>query len=499
MGASDALTEALTRWTGALHAPQERRRLAGAALATLARAAGDGPTLAPDRPLVCTAFDGTSVAAAVALMVLWARGYAPAPLDLRLGPSELAVRLRLVRPRVVLVGSQSESLVAAALAEARLADVRMVELGDEPTAWRGLPPAREAAAADPGLIVFTSGTSGTPKGVVLTRANLLACASAVAAAQRLTAADRALNALSLAHVNAPVVALLATVLAGGDLVQLRRFDPAQFWRLAAEEGVSWANLVPPLIATLARYPGARGDVTPAELRFVRSASAPLPVPVLAEFEGEFGVAVVESYGISEAASQVTINDPPPGRRVPGAVGTPRGVRLRLVDEQGGDVPPGQPGEVLVQGPSVMQGYLDDPAATDGALRGGWLHTGDVGVLDEAGVLRLVGRRTEIINRGGEKIPPRLVEEALLEHPAVVDAAAVGIPDAIYGEEIKAFVVLREGSDLRERELRAIASARLPLHARPRVWEIVAAIPRNAAGKIVRRALAGAGAASSELP
>ena len=115
------------------------------------------------------------------------------------------------------------------------------------------------------------------------------------------------------------------------------------------------------------------------------------------------------------------------------------------------------------------------------------------------MLRLVGRRTEIINRGGEKIPPRLVEEALLEHPAVVDAAAVGIPDAIYGEEIKAFVVLREGSDLRERELRAIASARLPLHARPRVWEIVAAIPRNAAGKIVRRALAGAGAASSELP
>ena len=217
------------------------------------------------------------------------------------------------------------SLVAAALAAADLTDVRVVELGDDPDAWRELPTARDASPAAPGLVVFTSGTSGAPKGVLLSRANLVACASAVAAAQGLTAQDRALNALSLAHVNAPVVALLATVLSGGDMVQLRRFEPSQFWRLVRCQRATWADLVPPLIATLTRYPAAAEGGSTDSLRFVRSASAPLPVPVLEAFERCFGVAVVESYGISEAASQVTINDPPPGVRVPGSVGTARGV------------------------------------------------------------------------------------------------------------------------------------------------------------------------------
>jgi acyl-CoA synthetase (AMP-forming)/AMP-acid ligase II len=498
VAATDALGRALTGWSGSLYAPQEERRLAGAVLAELASGTSASAAM-DDRRFVCTAFEGTSLAAAAALAVLWARGYAPAPLDLRLGPSKLAARLRLVRPRLILAGPQSAPLVSAAMAEAGLPEARVLVSSDEPTAWRGLPATCDATLADPGLVVFTSGTSGAPKGVLLTRGNLVACATAVAAAQQLTPADRALNALPLAHVNAPVVALLATVLSGGDLVQLRRFDPGQFWRLSFLHSVTWANLVPPLIATLARYPRAVEGSPSASLRFVRSASAPLPVPVLAAFEREFGVAVVESYGISEAASQVTINDPPPGRRVPGAVGTPRGVRLRLVDEQGAAVAPGEAGEVLVQGPTVMHGYLDDPEATARALRQGWLHTGDLGVLDHDGVLRLVGRRTELINRGGEKIAPRIVEEALLEHPAVVDAAAVGVPDPIYGEEIKAFVVVREGSSLRERDLRAIASARLPLHARPRVWEIVPAIPRNAAGKIVRRELVGSSSALLETP
>ena len=129
----------------------------------------------------------------------------------------------------------------------------------------------------------------------------------------------------------------------------------------------------------------------------------------------------------------------------------------------------------------------------------WLHTGDIGTLDEAGVLRLVSRRSELINRGGEKIAPRLVEEALLQHPAIMDAAVVGIPDPVYGEEIKAFVVVAAGSALRERDLRALASAQLPLHARPRAWEIVAAIPRNAAGKIARRDLIASAATSPEFP
>jgi acyl-CoA synthetase (AMP-forming)/AMP-acid ligase II len=499
VAATDALAEALAGWSGTLYAPQEDRALDAGALGRLNPLSRLSLTVPGDRPFVCTAFEGTNLAAAGALLALWTRGYAPAPLDLRLGTADLAARLRLVRPGVVLVGPQQRAVVAAALAAAGLTEAALVEVGDAPAAWRDLPPARPARADEPGLVVFTSGTTGAPKGVLLSRANLLMCAAAVAEAQVLGPADCALNALSLAHVNAPVVALLATVLSGGNVILLRRFEPAQFWRLAALHGATWANLVPPLIATLARYPRAAEGLLPATLRFVRSASAPLPVPVLAAFEQAFGVPVVESYGISEAASQVTINDPPPGQRVPGSVGTPRGVRLRLVDEQGAEVARGEPGEVLVQGPSVMQGYLDDPAATAVAIRDGWLHSGDLGVLDDDGRLRLVGRRTEIINRGGEKIAPRVVEDALLEHPDVRDVAAVGVPDPIYGEEIKAFVVLRDGSALRERDLRAVAAARLPLHARPRHWEIVAAIPRNAAGKVLRRELAGASAGPREAP
>src|SRR5262249_52955651 len=150
-----------------------------------------------------------------------------APLDLRLGTADLAARLRLVRPRVVLVGPQQRGAVAEALAAAALPEVSLVELADDPAVWRDLPPPRAARADDPGLVVFTSGTTGAPKGVLLSRANLMACAAAVAEAQQLTPADRALNALSLAHVNAPVVAVLATVISGGSVVLLRRFEPAQ--------------------------------------------------------------------------------------------------------------------------------------------------------------------------------------------------------------------------------------------------------------------------------
>jgi acyl-CoA synthetase (AMP-forming)/AMP-acid ligase II len=479
---ADRLASAIAGWTGALVSPQ-----AGSSFRPSSGAGGlahlDGVVTA--RP-VCFALPGTWMTAAAALLALWRAGHAPAPLDLRLGARDIADRIRLVRPELVLTIAEHEATIAEALRLAGCPDVAIVSVDPDPHAWQPVLAPRSVCAADPGLIIFTSGTTGTPKAVLLTRANVLACAEAVVEAQRLTERDRVLNALSFAHINAPIIALLATVLSGGDLYTLRRFEPSEVWQAVAEHGITWINLVPPLIAALARHPRAADDMPRGTLRFVRSASSPLPPSTMAAFESAFGVAVVESYGVSEAASQLTMNDVPPGRRFAGAVGWARGIELRIVGLDGADLPAGQPGEVLVRGPSVMAGYLDDPAATAAALRDGWLWTGDVGILDDAGVLRLVGRNKEFINRGGEKIAPRAVEEALMEHPAIADAAVVGVPDDTYGEEIKAFVVLAEGVEPPSlRDLRHFANSRLPVHARPRDFAIVPAIPRNPSGKLRR--------------
>jgi acyl-CoA synthetase (AMP-forming)/AMP-acid ligase II len=487
----DRLEAGLSRWTGELVAPQEGRRASWTELDRVRRSWQGGADEALTRPYVATAFDVTSAAAAASLLLLWASGYAPVPLDLRLDAAGIAARLRLVRPRWLLADRRRTELVGAAVRLAGLREDAVAWVGDDPSGWsRALRlPVRTVGPAEPGLVVFTSGTTGVAKGVVLTRGGLVAVADAVADAQRLTARDRVLNALSFAHVNAPVVALLATVLSDGVVVLLRRFDPDGFWRLAEAHGATWGNLAPPLVATLLRRWEYASFGASAPLRFVRTASAPLPVPTARAFEAAFGVAVVESYGISEAASQVTINDVPPGPRRHGWVGWPRAAELRIVDELNRDLPPGTPGEVLVRGPGVMAGYLDDPAATAAAFRDGWLATGDVGELDETGALRLVGRRSDLINRGGEKVAPRAVEEALLGHGRVADCAVVGVPHPVYGQEVAAFVVPRDGCTISEREVRAFARAVLPRHMRPRTVVVVDDLPRSPSGKLARRELA----------
>ncbi|MGH7904554.1 MAG: AMP-binding protein [Candidatus Dormibacteraceae bacterium] len=484
-GAADRLASELAGWRGSIDAPQEGISFSWPALSSRLRSRVAAS--APGSPFVLTAFPGGELASAASLLGVWAAGHAVAPLDLRLTSWELAKRLRLVDSDLVLTAAEHVPAVETALAAAgRRAEIRV--LGPDPMSWVSWLPERAPRDRDPALVVFTSGTTGTPKGVLLSRANILAAACAVAGAQRLNGSDRVLNSLSLAHVNAPVISVLGTVVSGGDVVLVRHFEPRLFWEMAGRD-VTWANLVPPLISLLSRHPNAASGRSGDRLRFVRSASAPLPVAVMKRFEDAFGIAVVESYGISEASSQVTINDVPPGRRVPGSVGTPRGVALRIVRADLGEAAPGEEGEVCVFGPSVMDGYLGDPGATAEAIRDGWLHTGDLGLLDPDGSLRLVGRINELINRGGEKIAPRIIEEAALEHAKVVDAAAVGVPDEVYGEEVKLCVVLAPGARIESGELRRFVNERLSIHARPRSVEVVGAIPRNPSGKVMRSRLA----------
>ena len=274
--------------------------------------------------------------------------------------------------------------------------------------------ARAAATGDSGIFLCTSGTTGTPKGILLRDEQLTHTAASVVAAHRLTRDDRGYCSLPLFHVNAEVVGLLATLRAGAYLAIDRKFSRRGFWELIAERRITWINAVPAIISILAMDPPAP---RPARVRFVRSASAPLSLAALERFESQTGVPVIETYGMTEAASMITAN--PLGARKPGSAGRPAGSEVRIEAPDGTSSPaaPGDIGRVRIRGGGVIRAYASGgrPGAIDGD---GWLDTGDLGYLDADGYLFLAGRCDDVINRGGEKIYPREIEEFLLTQPGV---------------------------------------------------------------------------------
>jgi acyl-CoA synthetase (AMP-forming)/AMP-acid ligase II len=337
------------------------------------------------------------------------------------------------------------------------------------------------------LILHTSGSTGRPKGVPLTHRNLLANARQVVAAHRLSADDVALCVLPIFHINGLVVTALAPLLSGGSVVMPRRFDAERFWGWVSEHRATWFSAVPTILSRLLSRPAPVREHF-ASLRFARSASAALPVPLQEEFEARFGVPVIESFGISEGAGQVTSNPLPPAPRKPGSVGIAWGNEVRIVDETGRRSPAGATGEVAVRGENVFSGYLDRPDADRESLRDGWLLTGDLGHVDSDGYLFLTGRRKEIINRAGEKISPREVEEVLHRRGEVEVACVLGVPDAVYGEEIVAFISLRPGREIAAETLTAHCREHLASFKVPRHVFFVEDFPRGPNGKLQRRGL-----------
>jgi acyl-CoA synthetase (AMP-forming)/AMP-acid ligase II len=236
--------------------------------------------------------------------------------------------------------------------------------------------------------------------------------------------------------------------------------------------------------------GKSTDVIKANpLRFIRSSSASLPPQVLQELESTFGAPVIESYGMTEAAHQMTSNLLPPGKRKPGSVGVAAGPEVRVIDADGNPLPAGRPGEVAIRGENVTAGYENNPRANAEAFTHGWFRTGDQGVMDAEGYLTITGRLKEIINRGGEKISPREVDEVLMDHPAVAQCVTFGMPHHKLGEDVATAVVLREGAQAGERELREFVAARLADFKVPRKVLILPEIPKGATGKIQRIGLA----------
>jgi acyl-CoA synthetase (AMP-forming)/AMP-acid ligase II len=356
--------------------------------------------------------------------------------------------------------------------------------------------ASDAASADPGrplshrdlaVIFFTSGTTGRPRGVMLTHGNILHNAAFINQAHQLTPRDVALCVLPMYHVNGFVVTLLSPLMGRLPVILPEKFSATHFWEWVRDYRATWFSAVPTIFSILLAKTGA-GTHDASSLRFARSASAPLPPAVLAEFERRTGVPVIESYGASEAGGQITSNPLPPLMHKPGSAGPAVGNHLEIVDPHNRPLPPGQVGQVRLAGPNISPGYYQDPQATAAAFRDGWFYTGDLGRLDDEGYVFLTGRLKDVINRGGEKIAPREIEDVIYLLPQVQDAVVAGVPDATLGEEIAVFLVARDHCSLTIQQVVEHCAGRLPAFKVPRHVHFVPEVPRAAAGKIQRRRL-----------
>ncbi|CVK20510.1 2-succinylbenzoate--CoA ligase [Sporomusa sphaeroides DSM 2875] len=347
----------------------------------------------------------------------------------------------------------------------------------------------QPSSADEALLLFTSGSTGVPKGVVLSHGNLLAEAGYIGQGHQLTAADIVLCILPFFHINGLVITMITPVFTGGRAVIPHKFSAGRFWELVNQYQVTWFSAVPTILSILL----SKAETITARttsLRFARSASSSLPVAILQEFEKRYGVPVIEAYGLSEAGSQVATNPLPPGVRKAGSVGLPVGNKIQVVDELGNPVAAGRAGEVILQGANVTKGYLDNLQASRESFQNGWFYTGDLGYFDEEGYLFLTGRKKELINRAGEKISPREVDEILYQLAEIELAAAVGVPDDLFGEEIVAFVQLRPGFQLNAERVLKHCKAYLADFKIPKQILFIEDFPKGANGKIQRRRLAG---------
>jgi acyl-CoA synthetase (AMP-forming)/AMP-acid ligase II len=427
----------------------------------------------------------------VAFLAVVASGAAGAPLNPALGVAELVAELEDLRITRLLHDGAAGAATAAAQAGV---PARAIGLADgllEVDGQAGEPRTGAAGPDTLALLLHTSGTTSKPKTVPIWQRNLVASAGAVARTYQLTGDDVTMCVMPLFHVHGLVATVLATLSTGGTVV-LPRFRPSAFWDEAARYGATWYTAVPTVHARLLAQARAQASPPGHQFRFVRSCSAPLPTVLWRDYEETVGVPLVEAYGMTEAAHQMASNPLPPGERRPGTVGLATGTEFAVLDDDWRPVPAGERGEVAVRGPSVVAEYLDNPAATRAAFRDGWFRTGDVGTLSADGYLSLVGRVKELINRAGEKVSPYEVEDALLSHPAVAEAAAYPVPDETYGEQVGVVVVLRGegGAEVTPRELIAYCGDRLAAFKRPARVTILPEIPKGPTGKVQRRNLAG---------
>lgn len=464
----------------------------------LAPAAAKGATVAlllPNGALFVTAFLAVAHAGATA-----------APLNPRYTRDELVFYLRDAGVKVVLVPAEAEEgdAVYAAAAETGVQVVKVEPRMAEVEYWEGKDGAaasddgvletRQPAPGDVAMFLHTSGTTSRPKGVPLTHANLCTSVGNIAETYKLTDMDATLLVMPLFHVHGLMAATLATLATGGCVAIPGGgggFSASTFWADAVAAGVTWYTAVPTIHQILlARAEEDFPKDAELKLRFVRSCSASLAPAVLERLEKLVGVSVLEAYAMTEAAHQMTSNPmAETGReRRPGTVGLPQNVEVAILDPENSVLPSEQVGEVCIRGKNVTAGYANNPKANEEAFAGGWFHTGDQGILDADGYLRLTGRIKELVNRGGEKISPLEVDAVLLAHESVTEAVSFAVPDEKYGEEVNAAVILKPEAvgNITADDIAAFAKERLAGFKVPKRFFISETLPRTATGKIQRR-------------
>ena len=346
----------------------------------------------------------------------------------------------------------------------------------------------ENTLANVALILHTSGTTNKPKRVPLSHMNLISSTNHIIDTYRLSDHDVSLCVMPLFHVHGLVASTLSTLISGGTLILPEKFNVRTFWETVNKYSVTWFSAVPAIHQVLiGRMHQKKQVVKPNTLRFIRSCSAPLADQTMIDMEQNLGVPVLEAYGMTEAAHQMTSNPLPPDRRIIGSVGRPTGLEVAIMDEVGNLVSIGIPGEIVIKGPNVIEAYEGNSEANNESFSSGWFRTGDQGIVDEDGYLTIIGRIKEFINRSGEKISPNEIDEILLRYPGVKEAVAFGLPNEVHGEVPAAAVVAYDG--VKESDLIQHCRNHMAVFKCPRKIYIVSSIPKTPTGKVQRRIVA----------
>jgi oxalate---CoA ligase len=434
-----------------------------------------------------------------------ASGVTSAPLNPAYRADEFEFYLSDLGAKALIVDAGSAS---PAVAVAQKLGVRLIDLVADASgpagaytlqprdAYSGAPAAQGGGAqsGDVSMLLHTSGTTSRPKIVPLSQANLVASARHIARTLGFTAADRGLNIMPLFHIHGLIAGVLAPLSAGSFVFCTPGFNALKFFAWMDESAPTWYTAVPTMHQTIVARAAKNAEVIARHpLRFIRSSSSSMPPQVIRELEDVFKAPLIESYGMTEAAHQMASNPLPPAVRKPGSVGIAAGPEVAIMGEGGGLLPRGETGEIVIRGPNVTAGYENNPKANAEGFtspeHGGWFRTGDQGVMDAEGYISITGRLKEIINRGGEKVSPREVDEIIMDHPAVAQVVCFGMPHDKLGEEVAAAVVLKEGQAVTERELQAFVSGRAADFKVPKKVLFLDEIPKGATGKLQRIGLA----------
>lgn len=425
----------------------------------------------------------------IAYFACWKLGALAGPINSLLKPAEIEWAVENSGSKLMLVGSEFAASVPSAMTGE---EPRFVVFDDVEAATHGYADSIEPIDIDPqddAIIIYTSGTTGKPKGCLLTHGNLIANARQITEWMHFGPDDRLLTVMPLFHMNAVSVTTMTALYAGGSTVVSAKFSASRFWDIIEKYGItSFGSVATMLSMLLARAGGENtGDRPPNRLRFAMCGSAPVPAEVLRRFEETFDCLVIEGYGLSESTCRSTFNPPNENRR-PGSCGQPIGNEMAVVNEADEPVPDGELGEIVLRGPNICKEYFKNPEATVKAFANGWFHTGDIGYRDSDGFFYIADRKSDMIIRGGENIYPREIDDLLFTHPDIASAAVIGVPDELYGEEVAAFVVAKEGSAPKADDIIEFCRQHLADYKCPKTIHFLDEIPKGPTGKLLKREL-----------